>query len=241
MTSGRSFHTGRNQLAVRVGGDFACFSRPEFKVERVTYPVMTPSAARGLLEAIFWRPEFRYEVREIQVLRPIREFAIMRNEISDRQGSTPIVVEDRRQQRTSLVLRDVEYLIMADMVLRGHATDHVAKYLSQFERRVERGRCYMTPYLGTREFAAWFESPSGDEVPCSDTRQIGTMLFDLVFREDSERKELEFLKRDAANGKVRRVWGFAEALFFSAELQEGILRVPRGKYAELYELEGGHV
>ncbi len=83
----------KGQISVKVGGDFACFSRPEFKVERVTYPVITPSAARGVLEAIFWRPEFRYEIREIQVVKPIREFSIIRNEISERQRSTPNVVE----------------------------------------------------------------------------------------------------------------------------------------------------
>jgi CRISPR-associated protein Cas5d len=229
----------KSHVKVKVGGDFACFSRPEFKVERVTYPVMTPSAARGLLESIFWRPEFRYEIREIHVLRPIREFAVMRNEISDRQGSTPIVVEEKRQQRTSLILRDIEYLIFADMVLREYVTDHLAKYLSQFERRVEKGRCYMTPYLGTREFAAWFDKPSGDETPISESRHIGTMLFDLVFKEDPKRKDLEFLKRDG-NGKLCRVWGYAEALFFDARLEDGILKVPREKYGEFYELEGDH-
>jgi CRISPR-associated protein Cas5d len=234
-----SISNKKSHVKVKVGGDFACFSRPEFKVERVTYPVMTPSAARGLLEAIFWRPEFRYEIREIHVLRPIREFALMRNEISDRQGSTPIVVEEKRQQRTSLILRDVEYLVFADMVLREYVTNHLAKYLSQFERRVEKGRCYMTPYLGAREFAAWFEKPSGDETPISENRNIGTMLFDLVFKEDPARKEVEFLKRDR-DGKVRCAWGHAEALFFDATLEDGILKVPREKYAELYELEGEH-
>lgn len=240
MSDCSSIGNRKSHLKVKVGGDFACFSRPEFKVERVTYPVITPSAARGLLEAIFWRPEFRFEIREIHVLRPIREFSVMRNEISDRQVSNPIMVEDKRQQRTSLVLRDVEYLIFADMVLRRYVTDHVAKYLSQFERRVEKGRCYMTPYLGTREFAAWFENPSGEEIPHRDNRHIGTMLFDLVFKEDPARRELEFLKRDS-NGEVRRVWGYTEALFFNAKLEDGILKVPRERYTELYELEGEHV
>ncbi len=239
--SGLNFLSNRkSHLKVKVGGDFACFSRPEFKVERVTYPVMTPSAARGLLEAIFWRPEFRYEIREIHVLRPIREFSLIRNEISDRQGRNPIMVEDKRQQRTSIILRNVEYLIFADIVLYGYVTDHVAKYLSQFERRVEKGRCYMTPYLGTREFAAWFENPSGDEMPRGGNRHIGTMLFDIAFKEDPERRELEFLKR-GSNGEARRVWGYTESLFFNAKLENGILKVPQEKYAEIYELEGEHV
>ena len=227
----------KGQVAVKVGGDFACFSRPEFKVERVTYPVITPSAARGVLEAIFWRPEFRYQVREIHVLKPIREFSIIRNEVSERQGSAPIVVEKKRQQRTSLMLKDVEYVIFADMLLAEHATDHVAKYLSQFERRVEKGRCYMTPYLGTRECAAWFENPTGDEEPYPESRDLGTMLFDIVFKEDSVRRELEFVKRDS-NGQIRFVSGYAEPVFFNCRLEEGILKVPRDKYTELYELEG---
>ena len=109
---------------------------------------MTPSAARGLLEAIFWRPEFRYEIREIQVLKPIHQFAIMRNEISERQGITPIIVTSRRrQQRTSLILKDVEYIICADIVLRNHATDPVVKYTAQFNRRVEKGQCFQTLIL----------------------------------------------------------------------------------------------
>src|SRR5437762_8262153 len=103
---------------VRLGADLACFSRPELKVERVSYLVMTPSAARGVLEAIFWKPEIRYEIREIAVLEPIRQFAILRNELSDRQGETPFIIEDKRQQRASLVQRKVAYVIRADIVRR---------------------------------------------------------------------------------------------------------------------------
>ena len=226
----------KGQISVKVGGDFACFSRPEFKVERVTYPVITPSAARGVLEAIFWRPEFRYEIREIQVLKPIREFSIIRNEISERQRSTPIVVEKMRQQRTSLILKDVEYVIFADMVLSKHTENHVAKYLSQFERRVERGSCYMRPCLGTREFAAWFEAPSGHEEPYPESRHIGTMLLDIAFKEDTEREEVKFLRRDSA-GETRQGSGYAEPVFFNAKIESGVLKIPKDKYIDLYELE----
>lgn len=226
----------KTHVVIKVGGDFACFSRPEFKVERVSYPVITPSAARGFLEAIFWKPEFRWEIREIWVLKPIREFVILRNELSDRQGETPIFVEEKRQQRASLILKDVEYLLFADMRLRSHATDPLAKYLSQFERRLEKGQYHHTPYLGAREFAAWFEAPSGTEKPVEADRDIGTMLFDIAFREDPERQELEFFKHGSQGS--RRVWGYAEPVFFSAKLEKGVLKVPPEKYTELYRLEG---
>ncbi|NMB46245.1 MAG: type I-C CRISPR-associated protein Cas5 [Firmicutes bacterium] len=226
----------RGRVMVKVGGDFACFSRPEFKVERVSYDVITPSAARGLLEAIFWRPEFRYEVREIQILKPVRQIAVMRNEISERQGNTPIVVEERRQQRTSLILKDVEYLICADMVLQEHATDPVLKYTAQFNRRIEKGQCFQAPYLGTREFVAWFEPPSGEERPIVDSRELGTMLFDMAFVADDERRELQYVSHGAAGARI--LWGYTEALFFQAKLDNGILKVPYSKYEELYRREG---
>ena len=228
------------KLRVKVGGEFACFTRPEFKVERVSYPVMTPSTARGVLEAIFWKPEFRYEIRQVWVLRPIKEFVLLRNELSDRQSSRagPIFIEEKRQQRSSLVLKDVEYLIVADMVLRSHATDHLAKYLSQVERRIEKGQFHHAPYLGTREFAAWFEPSAGNEKPIEMEMNIGTMLFDIAFVESKKRKELEFYKH-TQNGAIKSE-GYAEPLFFSAKLEKGILRVPAQMYQELYQKENGH-
>jgi len=225
------------KLRVKVGGEFACFTRPEFKVERVSYPVMTPSAARGILEAMFWKPEFRYEIREIWVLRPIKEFVLLRNELSHRQSSRagPIFIEKERQQRSSLVLKDVEYLIVADMILRPHATDNIAKYLAQFERRVSKGQFHHVPYLGTREFAAWFEPSAGNEKPIEMGMDIGTMLFDIAFVESSERDELEFL-RPTSKGTVR-VKGYAEPLFFHAKVEQGILRIPQELYHQLYVKE----
>ena len=222
---------------VKVGGEFACFSRPEFKVERGSYDVITPSAARGLLEAIFWRPEFRYEIREVQVLRPIRTIAIMRNEISERQKDIPIIIENTRQQRTSLILKDVEYLIEADIVLQEHVTDPVMKYTAQFNRRVNRGQCFQTPYFGTREFAAWFEPISGNERSISDNRELGTMLFEIAFVADEARKELQYVRHSDAGSNV--VQGYTEALFFQAKLERGIMKVPSSKYMELYRKEGG--
>ena len=231
----------KTHARLKVGGDFACFSRPEFKVERVSYPIMTPSAARGVLEAIFWKPEFRWEVREIWVLAHGGEFVLLRNEISERQARTPIIVEDRRQQRASLLLKQVEYLIYANLRLASHANAPLPKYLSQFERRLDRGQCHHTPYLGTREFAAWFQPVNGTETPQPWDQDFGTMLFDLAFREDAHRQELTF-HRHGPQGerRVRVASGYAEALFFSARLEQGILQVPPEKYLELYQKEGFH-
>ena len=223
--------TGKVQ--VKVWGDYALFSRPEFKVERVSYPVITPSAARGVLESIFWKPEIRYQIRRIGLLKPGKQMAILRNEIASRQGRKPILVEHDRQQRTSLVLKDVAYLIEAKIHLRPHATEPVYKYTDQFRRRVERGQYHHTPYLGTREFAAFF-APTGGETPPPLDLEIGNMLFDIAFVEDKNRKELSF-KRP---GKAKPVKGYAHPLFFEARVENGWLSVPQALYQKLRRLEG---
>lgn len=221
---------------LRVGGDYACFSRPEFKVERVSYLVMTPSAARGVLEAIFWKPEIHWQVREIWMLKPIKQTALLRNEIFDRQGGYPLFVEDRRQQRASLILKDVEYLIRAEMVLASHAEGPLAKYVEQARRRIERGRCHHRPYLGTREFAAWFEPASGQETPVPLDLDLGTMLFDIAYRDALNRKELTF-HRHGPRG-AEEAAGYAEAIFFPARLIGGVLPVPPELYVQMYRMEG---
>ena len=213
-------------LEVKVWGEYACFTRPEMKVERVSYPVMTPSAARGVLEAIFWKPECAWQVREIQVLKPIRYISLLRNEINDRQsenaargwaktgaGGYDATSTDpkHRAQRHTLALRDVAYLIKADVVLRDHPEGDAAKYRDQFRRRVERGQSFSTPYLGTREFSAFFSAPEDGDRPIDASETIGRMLFDLRFAEGRS--------------------GAAQPLFFDAALQEGVLRVPRDLYA----------
>ncbi|MGQ3684042.1 MAG: type I-C CRISPR-associated protein Cas5c [Candidatus Loosdrechtia sp.] len=231
--SNRIFH-------VKVGGGFACFTDPGLKVERCSYPVMTPSAARGMLEAIFWKPEFRWEIREITVLKPIKQISIMRNEIEDRQTDKPIVIEQKRQQRASLILKDVEYIISAVMMLKP-GVDNFGKYIDQFERKVERGQCHHTPCLGTREFAAWFETATGEEKPLESINiQLGQMLFDIAYKEDKDRQEISF-HRHAANEKKRIAKGYAHALYFEAELKNSVMKVPHEKYRELYDLEGIYV
>jgi CRISPR-associated protein Cas5d len=157
-------------LTVKVWGDTACFTRPEMKAERVSYPMMPPSAARGVLEAIFWKPEFAWQIRGIWVLKEVRFFSILRNEVNSkvalstargwaRSGGGYFAEEDRAQRHT-LALRDVAYVIMADIVLAAHATEDIAKYRDQFRRRVNRGQCYHQPYLGCREFVAFFGPPT---------------------------------------------------------------------------------
>jgi CRISPR-associated protein Cas5d len=229
----------RAAVSVKVWGDYACFSRPEFKVERVSYPMITPSAARGVLEAIFWKPEFRYEIRAIGVIKLGSQVTILRNEIDRKQGRAPFFVEEARQPRSSLILKDVAYLIQAEMVLRDHASDPIYKYCDQFNRRTERGQCHHTPYLGTREFVAFFAPPDGEQPDSSLNLDLGLMLFDLAFVESQERIELEFIQQGPSG--PRQVQGYAQAIFFPAKLERGWLRVPREKYEELYRLEGKHV
>jgi CRISPR-associated protein Cas5d len=224
-------------IRFKIGGEYACFSRPEFKVERVSYPVITPSAARGALEAVFWKPEFRYEIRRIGILKLGSQIVVLRNELADRQGSQPYFVEDKRQQRSSLILKDVEYLIEAEIRLRPHCRDPIYKYLDQFRRRVSKGQYHHAPYLGTREFAAYFMSADEGQPPILDLA-VGTMLFDIVFIEDKQRIELQFKRADQDK---RVTGGYAQALFFDAEVKEGWLNVPSQKYQELYRLEECHV
>lgn len=211
-------------LEVKVWGSFACFTRPEMKAERVTYPVMTPSAARGVLEAILWKPEFTWLVREIWVLNKIRHISLLRNEVNNtavlstaRRWETTgggYYAEEYRAQRHTLALRDVAYLIKADIRLKEHTDANVAKYRDMFRRRVKRGQCHHQPYLGCREFSAFFSPPDGSEKPIDYTDDLGRMLFDLDFAPDGS--------------------GNAIPRFFNARLENGILRVPQ----ELYERRG---
>lgn len=218
-------------LSVQVWGDFACFTRPEMKVERVSYEVMTPSAARGILEAIFWKPEFHWRVRQIEVLNPIRRLSIKRNEVKSKASYRTIkgweksgdryYGDDDRTQRHSLILRDVAYVIRANLTLAEHAQDeHPAKYRDQFRRRVSRGQCYHRPYLGCREFIANFSQPDNEEFPISRTEDLGRMLFDISYDQDNS--------------------GRGKPIFFQASLVKGILKVPNGLYERLEEGSGGN-
>lgn len=220
-------------LEVKVWSDYACFTRPEFGAERVSYPVMTPSAARGVLEAIFWKPEFRWVICEIQVLQPIRHFSIVRNEMNSWQSPSAAksddyhyFADDDRAQRHTLGLRNVAYLIKADIELKPHANAHIAKYRDQFRRRVKKGQCHHQPYLGTREFSAFFSEPDPDiDKPISHTDELGLMLFDLEFTATDNSSTLTYFTHDESGAKVTK--GKAQPKFFQARLENGVLRVPQ--------------
>lgn len=204
-------------VRVRVSGSMACFSRPEMKVERVSYEVITPSAARGILDSILWRPEMRWNITQIQVLRPIRFISIRRNEIQSKiaPGTIKKWINDCKTYtpqsagagsedatpRNTLALRDVAYLIEAEpWVFKPNAEDTPTKYMAMFLRRIENGQCFTRPYLGCREFAADFSPPFPDETPITETRELGWMLYDIDFRNSGNRP-----------------------VFFNARLKKGIL------------------
>ncbi|WP_344864206.1 type I-C CRISPR-associated protein Cas5c [Amycolatopsis ultiminotia] len=160
---------GASPVSVQVWGPGALFTRPELKAERVSYPVITPTAAVGVLESVFWKPEFSWVPVAVDVLAPIKQFTQRRNETTDvvsvsaaLTGRT-VNTAEHRTQRHSVCLKDVCYRIYAHVELRKHATKPVAAYRDQFRRRVERGQCFHQPYLGTREFSAYFGQVDGRE------------------------------------------------------------------------------
>jgi CRISPR-associated protein Cas5d len=216
-------------IRLKVSGDYACFTRPEMKVERVSYDIMTPSAARGILEAVHWKPAIRWVVDAIHVLEPIRFQSIRRNEVGhkapagkiksamkrgDLEGLNILVDEDR-QQRAALVLVRPAYVIDAhfEMTDKAGTEDNEGKHLDTFNRRAARGQCFHQPCLGTREFAAHFEllTPDADLPPAIDeTRDLGFMLFDIDHQ---------------AKGRP--------SLFFRANMEKGVVRVPHPTSAEV--------
>ncbi len=191
-------------VRLKVWGEYACFTRPEMKVERVSYDVMTPSAARGALEAIYWKPAIRWVVERITALRPIRFENLRRNELGHKlplakaakamkDGVSPVetFIEDDRQQRAAMVLRDVAYLIEARFERTDKwnpAVENEGKHLDIFNRRMARGQCFHRPYLGCREFAAHFGPDDGERPHDSlcGQRDLGFMLHDLDFGRDME-------------------------------------------------------
>ncbi len=188
-------------VRVKVWGDFACFTRQDLKVERMTYPCMTPSAARGILDSILWKPEFQWYVRRIIVLNPVKFFSVKRNEINSKQGRSPIIIEDRRAQRNSIVLRDVAYIIEASIYQKEKSEKNPPKkYVEMFKRRVRKGQCQRRPFLGTREFAAEFCEPDGTEKPITEPIPIGSMLFDIFYDEKGVSSPIYFYDVSVENG-----------------------------------------
>ncbi len=234
---------------LHVSGKFACFTRPEMKVERVSYDVITPSAARGILEAIYWKPQIRWVIDRIHVLKPIRFTNIRRNEVGTKaaaptaaamKGETVatagIVIEDARQQRAATLLRDVAYVVEAHFEIldfrfeRGGselpAKDCEGKHLDMFNRRARTGQCFHQPSLGNREFPARFTLiEEGDPFPeCALPpeqldKELGWMLHDIAYLPATKDDKDSFL---TSQGKRVR----AEPRFFKATLESGIVNVP---------------
>lgn len=221
-------HTDK-EYCLEVWGDYACFTRPELKVERVSYDVITPSAARAIFEAVLFKKyAMRWQVTKIEVLNPIQWTSVRRNEVGATASikSTGIYIEDKRQQKNSLLLKDVRYRIWAKLVFipvserpkeafakhKPGADENPMKYYQMFERRAEQGQCFTQPYLGTREFSASFRLVVPDNeyltpaLSADDggNRDLGLMLYDMDF---SNPKDIQ-------------------AMFYRAEMNEGVIIVP---------------
>ena len=220
-----------------VKGDFACFTRPEMKVERVSYDVITPSAARAIFSAIFWKPAIKWNVKKIEVLSPIKWISVRRNEVGAVAVKNPIMIEDSRQQRAGLFLRDVHYRIYAEMefipinkrpkVLNEipeslvsdeerqeiRKDENPGKYHAMFERRAKKGQCFNQPYLGCREFSCEFkfvdnpEKAAEEFTAIPESRDLGFMLYDMDFEHPNP------------DGSINPA-------FFRATIENGIVNVP---------------
>lgn len=217
------------EFCLEVWGPMACFTRPELKVERVSYDVITPSAARAIFEAIFWKPAIHWQVTKIEVLNEIKWTTIRRNEVGAVASKNPIFIEDKRQQKNTLLLQNVRYRLWAKLefipqwkrtesknpridseeaeVLR--KDENPGKYNAMFERRAKKGQCFNQPYLGTREFSASFRlvEPETESLlePIQETRDLGIMLYDMDFEADIKNPP---------------------ALFYHAKMENGVIIVP---------------
>ncbi|MBI2817803.1 MAG: type I-C CRISPR-associated protein Cas5 [Acidobacteria bacterium] len=211
-------------MRLRARGLLACFTRPELKVERVSYPVMTPSAARGIIEAVLWKPAIAWHVERIHVLKEIKFTAFRRNEVNSKaslptattvQNGGPVrfyFADEDRAQRNTVALSDVDYLIESHFTMTRAAgsDDNMNKFVDMFNRRVEKGQHFHQPYLGCREFVAEVLSPEGSPPPIRESRDLGLMLWDIRFSEDGN-----------------------SPVFFPATLDKGVLEVPANPEAAL--------
>lgn len=222
------------EFCLEVWGPYACFTRPELKVERVSYDVITPSAARAIFESIFWKPAIQWQVTKIEVLNPIKWVNIRRNEVGAVASKNPIFIEEKRQQKNSLLLQDVRYRIWAKLIFipqwkrtesKNQLIDNEevellrkdenpGKYNAMFERRASKGQCFNQPYLGTRECVASFRLVDTINetlsTPISENRELGIMLYDMDFKEKN------------ADGD----WKKADATFYRAKMENGVIIVP---------------
>ena len=217
------------EFCLEVWGPMACFTRPELKVERVSYDVITPSAARAIFEAIFWKPAIHWQVTKIEVLNPIKWTNIRRNEVGAVASNKKkqIFIEEERQQKNSLLLQDVRYRIWAKLEFipqwkRKDETknarideeeadllrkdENPGKYNAMFERRASKGQCFNQPYLGTREFSASFRlvKPEQEDSkdPIDESRDLGIMLYDMDFQGNPDKPEAMFYRAKMENGVI---------------------------------------
>lgn len=212
------------EYCLEVWGDIACFTRPELKVERVSYDVITPSAARAIFEAIlFKRYAMRWQITKIEVLNPIQWIAIRRNEVGAVATKNPIYIEDKRQQKNSLMLRNVNYRLWAKLVYipvgnrpkeafakhQPGDDENPMKYYQMFERRASQGQCFTQPYLGTRECAASWRLVDYEnetlKAAIPEDRDLGIMLYDMDFDGNPQKPD---------------------AMFYRAEMKQGVIIVP---------------
>lgn len=215
-------------FCLEVSGEFACFTRPEMKVERVSYDVITPSAARAIFEAILWKPAIQWQVTRIEVLNPIKWMNLRRNEVesivstrtaksamASGEGQLGIYVDEQRQQRASLLLKDVRYRLHAEfrMTDKAGAQDSAAKFADMFRRRAEKGQCFNQPYLGCREFSCDFALVDADHgpEPIRQSSDLGFMLYDLDYADPAS----------------------PQPLFFRAALEDGVVAVPERNSPEV--------
>ena len=210
----------------------ACFTRPELKVERVSYDVITPSAARAIFEAIFWKPAIHWQVTKIEVLNPIKWTSIRRNEVGAVASKNPIYIDEvkevngklkliNRQQKNTLLLQDVRYRIWAKLEFipkrkrtaqtdlfdnEEHNDENPAKYNAMFERRASKGQCFTQPYLGTRECSAFFRLVNPETIvldaPITENRDLGIMLYDMDFESDPKNPPAMFYRARMENGVI---------------------------------------
>lgn len=208
------------EYCLEVWGDWACFTRPELKVERVSYDVITPSAARAIFEAIlFKRYAMRWQVTKIEVLNSIKWTTIRRNEVGALASKTPLFIEDKRQQKNSLILQDVHYRIYAKLIFipvknrpkdafsqhQPDASENPRKYYEMFERRASQGQCFTQPYLGCREFAAnwkYIEDTDNLDLPIAEDRDLGIMLYDMDFDNDPQKPDAMFYRAQMIQGVI---------------------------------------
>ena len=220
-------------FCIEVWGDFALFTRPEMKVERVSYPAITPSACRAIFEAILWKPAIEWQIKRIEILSPIKWLSVRRNEVGTKlstrnaqsmmngkgKSDYAIIIDDNRQQRASLLLKDVRYRIYADFIMTNKAgkADNQVKFTQMFERRAKKGQCFYQPYLGCREFSAHFEyieldknnqplfeSTKSNITPIAENQDMGYMLYDLDFSTVDD----------------------PQPMFFHAQMKDGVISIP---------------